>query len=203
MKNINEEEGEDTKIMRLRSEEILHTLTVSAIENMKERAAYEGEKRGQQKPILTKRKKYWRKDLRANKALIYLKEKALQKLRNHSIKVKRTKIRDARIRNNRIFQEDQRMFYRKTRGTKQLKGKVLKMEKLEKFWVGMWADNTKTPQRKWLNKVAQKIGQKIRNVQGFMITEKKLYKAVEKRKSWSTLGINRVQSFWCKKLTGT
>ena len=133
MKNINEEEGEDTKIMRLRFEEILHTLTVSAIENMKERAAYEGEKRGQQKPILTERKKYWRKDLRANNALIYLKEKALQKLRSHSIKVKRTKIRDARIRNNRIFQEDQRMFYRKTRGTKQLKGKVLKMEKLEKF----------------------------------------------------------------------
>ena len=30
MKNINEEEGEDTKIMRLRFEEILHTLTVSA-----------------------------------------------------------------------------------------------------------------------------------------------------------------------------
>lgn len=67
----------------------------------------------------------------------------------------------------------------------------------------MWADNTKTPQRKWMNKVAQKIGQKITNLQRFMITEKKLCKAVEKRKSWSTLGINRVQSFWWKKLRGT
>ena len=58
-----------------------------------------------------------------------MKEKALDKLRYHNIKMKRIKIKDARIRNNKMFQEDQRMFYRKTQGTKQLKGKVPKMEK--------------------------------------------------------------------------
>ena len=34
-------------------------------------------------------------------------------------------------RNNRMFQEDQKMFYRKTQGTKQLKEKVSKMENLK------------------------------------------------------------------------
>ena len=56
--------------------------------------------------------------------------KVLDKLRYHKIKMKCIKIKDARIRNNKIFQEDQGMFYRKTQGTKQLKGKVPKMERV-------------------------------------------------------------------------
>ena len=59
-------------------------------------------------------------------------------------------------------------------GTKQLKGKVPKMEKFEEFWAGIWEDNTKTPQRKWRNTVAKKIGQKVTNVQEFTITEKEV-----------------------------
>ena len=45
--------------------------------------------------------------------------------------MKRIKIKDARIRNNKIFQEDQGMFYRKTQGTKHLERKVTDMEKVE------------------------------------------------------------------------
>ena len=59
------------------------------------------------------------------------------------------------------------MFYRNTQGTKQLKGKVPEMEKFEEFWGGIWKDNTKTPQQKWMNTVAKKIGQKVTNVQKF------------------------------------
>ena len=59
--------------------------------------------------------------------------------------MKRLKIKDARIRNNKMFQEDQGMFYRKTQGTMQLKRKVPRMEKFEEFWARIWEDNTKTP----------------------------------------------------------
>ena len=45
---------------------------------------------------------------------------------------------------NTMFQEDQEI-YRKTQGTKQLKGKVPRMKKFEEFWAGIWEDNTKTP----------------------------------------------------------
>ena len=37
MKNINKEEDEETKIMRLKFEEILHALTASAKKNIEER----------------------------------------------------------------------------------------------------------------------------------------------------------------------
>ena len=72
-------------------------------------------------------------------------EKALDKLRYCNIKMNRLKIKDTRIRNNKMFQKDQGMFYRKTQGTKQLKRKIPNMEKYEEFWAGLWVDNTKTP----------------------------------------------------------
>ena len=74
--------------------------------------------------------------------------------------MKRIKIKDARKKNNKMFQEDQRIFYRKTQGMKQLKQKVPKMEKIEKLWEGIWEDNTTTPERKWTDTVAKKRGQK-------------------------------------------
>ena len=109
-----------------------------------------------EKEILQKLKKWADLQLSRNEELICVKEKALDKLRYHNIKMKRIKIKDTRIGNNKMFQEDQGMFYRKMQGTKQLKGKVPKMEKFEEFWAGIWEDNTKTPQRKWMNTVAKK-----------------------------------------------
>ena len=45
--------------------------------------------------------------------------------------MKLIKIKDTRVCNNKMFQEDQGMFYRKTQGTKQLKGEVPKTKKIE------------------------------------------------------------------------
>ena len=64
---------------------------------------------------------------------------------------------------NTKLQEDQEI-YRKTQGTKQLKGKVPRMKKIEEFWAGIWGDNSRTPKPKWLNRVAKKMGQKVANV---------------------------------------
>ena len=89
-----------------------------------------------------------RQQLNRNEELICVKEEALDKLRYRNIKMKRIKIKYGRIRNNKMFQEDQGMFYRKTQETKQPKGKVPRLEKFEEFWVGIWEDTTKNPKRK-------------------------------------------------------
>ena len=99
-----------------------------------------------------------------------------------------------------MFQEDQGAFYRKTQGTEQLRGEVPDMEKFEEFWGGIWEDETKTPNRKWMNTVAKKIREKVKNVQEFTITEKNFYDIVKKRKNWSAPGIDGIQNFWWKKL---
>ena len=84
-----------------------------------------------EKEILQKLKKWADQQLNRNEELICVKEEALHKFRYCNIKMKRLKITDARIRNNKMFQEDQRMFYRKTQGTKQLKGNYLEWKNLK------------------------------------------------------------------------
>ena len=99
-----------------------------------------------------------------------------------------------------MFQEDQGAFYRQTQGTEQLRGEIPDMEKFEEFWGGIWEDETKTPNRKWMNTVAKKIREKVKNVQEFTITEKNFYDIVKNRKNWSAPGIDGIQNFWWKKL---
>ena len=77
-----------------------------------------------EKKILQKLKIWVDTQQNRNEELIYVKEKPLDELRYRNIK-------DAMKRNNRMFQEDQKIFYRKTQGTKQLKEKVSKMENLK------------------------------------------------------------------------
>ena len=155
-----------------------------------------------EKEIVQKLKEWAGQQLNKNEDLLLVKERALDELRYRNVKLKRIKNRDARVRNNRMFQEDQGAFYRKTQGTEQLRGEVPDMEKFEEFWGGIWEDETKTPNRKWMNTVAKKIREKVKNVQEFTITEKNFYDIVKQRKNWSAPGIDGIQNFWWKKLKG-
>ena len=65
------------------------------------------------KGILQKLKKWTDQQLNRNEELIYVMKKAPDKLRYFYIKMKRMKIKDARIRNNKMFQEDRGMFYKR------------------------------------------------------------------------------------------
>ena len=65
------------------------------------------------KGILQKLKKWTDQQLNRNEELICVMKKAPDKLRYFYIKMKRMKIKDARIRNNKMFQEDRGMFYKR------------------------------------------------------------------------------------------
>ena len=102
-----------------------------------------------------------------------------------------------------MFEEDQAIFFRKTQGAKEKKGKVPKIEKFEGFLAGIWENETQTPHRKWMNMVARKLSEKVTDVQEFKTDDKKLYETVKKRKNWTAPGTDGIQNFWWKKLTGT
>ena len=139
------QEGPNRRIRKLEKQikELRQILAWTSNEIHRRKVKWKSTKK--EKEILQKLKKWADQQLNRNEELICVKEKALDKLRYCNIKMKRLKIKDARIRNNKMFQEDQGMFYRETQGTKQLKGKVPRMEKFEDFWAGIWADNIKTP----------------------------------------------------------
>ena len=123
-------------------------------------------------------------ELRREKDLKYVKEKALDEL-NYLTKLIRTKLRDDRTRYNRMFREDEGMFYRKTQRMSEKKGKIPHIVKFEEFWAGIWEDESKTPHRKWMSTITQKIRAKVVDVQEFTITQEKMYSIVKSRKKWS------------------
>ena len=84
-----------------------------------------------------------------------------------------------------------------------MQGKLPKIEKFEEFWAGIWEDDTKIPQRKWMNTIARKITEKVTNVQELVITEEILYSTVKKQKNWSAPGIYGIPNFYWKMLRGT
>ena len=142
----NSKDGPNRRIRKLekRIKELRQILAWTSNEIHRRRVKRKSTKK--EKEILQKLKELSDQRLTRNEDLIFVKEKALDEFRYRKMKLKRMKIKDARIRNNRMFQEDQEMFYGKTQGTKQLKGKVPEMEKFEEFWAGIWEDNTKIPQ---------------------------------------------------------
>jgi len=142
-------------------------------------------------------------ELRRENVLKYVKEKALDELRYYLTKLKKTRLRDDRIRYNRMFREDQGMFYRKTQGMREKKGNAPHIAKFEEFWAGIWEDDSKTPHRKWMSTIAQKIKSKVVDIQDFTIREEKMHSIVKRRKNWSAPGIDGIQNFWWKKLKGT
>ena len=70
------------------------------------------------------------------------------------------RIRDEKIKNNRMFREDEGMFYRKINYTKERYGAVPDIEKFVYFWAGIWEDEISTPYWRWTRTVAEKIRQK-------------------------------------------
>ena len=66
--------------------------------------------------------------------MIHLKERTLDELSYRITKLKHVRIRDARICNNRIFEQDQGKLYKRTQRTMLGKEKVPIIEKFEGFW---------------------------------------------------------------------
>ena len=71
------------------------------------------------------------------------------------------------------------------------------------FWGGIWQNNIKTPKRKWMQTVANKIKDKVMQVEDMTINMGMLPHILKKRKNWSAPGIDGIQNFWWKKLTST
>ena len=129
-----------------------------------------------------------------NEDLLKMKEIWLEELRYRKTKLGKIRIRGEKIKNNRMFREDEGMFYRKINNTKERQGTVPDIEKFVDFWAGIWEDETSTSYRRWMRTVAEKIRAKIISVEELTITEEKLYKIIRKRKIWSAPGIDGIQN---------
>ena len=102
-----------------------------------------------------------------------------------------------------MFEEDEGNFFRNTADKKEHKGTVPSIDRLVTFWGGIWGGDTKTPKRKWMQTVANKIKDKVTQVEEMTVGMGKLQHILKKRKNWLAPGIDGIQNFWWKKLTST
>ena len=72
-----------------------------------------------EKKSMQKLEKWADQQIKRNDVLLYVKERALDELRYCKVKLETTKSRDAKIRNNRMLEEDQIISFRKTQGAKE------------------------------------------------------------------------------------
>ena len=77
------------------------------------------------------------------------------------------------------------------------------MEKFVNFWANIWEDESPTPQRKWMDKIKQKMIERVYHVDQLSINEEDLGNIIKKRKNWSAPGIDAIPNYWWKVLPST
>ena len=108
------------------------------------------------------------------------------------VKLIKTRIIDARMRNNQMFEEDKGNFFRNTADKKEYKGTVPSIDRFVTFWGGIWEDDTKAPKRKWMQTVANKITDKVTQEQEMTVDMGKLQHILKKRKNRSAPWIDGI-----------
>ena len=63
------------------------------------------------------------------------------------------------------------------------------MDKFVKFWVGIWEKDDRTPNMPWMEKIQEKLKEKITSVKEFEITENGLISEIEKKKKLDSPGV--------------
>ena len=102
-----------------------------------------------------------------------------------------------------MFEKDKGKFFRNTANKKEYKGMVPSIDQFVTFWSGIWEDDSRTPERKWMQTVTKKIKDKVMPVEEMIVNMGKLLHILKKRQNWPAPGIDGIQNFWWKKLTST
>ena len=101
-----------------------------------------------EKRILERLRSKVQNKLVKNEEFLKAKEIWLEELRYRKTKLGKIRTRDEKIRNNKMFREDEGRFYRKINNAKGRRGTVPDIEKFVEFWAGIWEDETSTPHRR-------------------------------------------------------
>ena len=124
-----------------------------------------------------------RSSLSYKASILKEKELWLDELRCRKAELNKVRTRDAKIRNKRMFKDDERRFYRSINCINNKKGEFPDMEKFVGFWTEIWEDETETPHKKWMDNVSEKIRAKVQQADDLVITERTLYEIIRKRKN--------------------
>ena len=127
------------------------------------------------------------------------KEVWIDKLRYKRVKLVKMIERGKKFMDNNIFEGDHKSFFKRIEDNTEYEGAMPKMDKFVKFWVGIWEKDDCTPNMPWMEKIQEKLKEKITSVKEFEITKNGLISEIKKKKNCAASGVDRIQNFWWKR----
>lgn len=76
---------------------------------------------------------------------------------------------------------------------------MTEMDKYVTFWGGIWERDNRTPNMLWMEKIQEKLKEKITSLKEFDIIKNGLNSKTIKRKNWTAQGVNGIQNFCWKR----
>ena len=122
------------------------------------------------------------------------KEVWIDKLRYKRVKLVKMIESGKRIMDKNIFERDHKNFFKRIEDSTEYEGAMPEMDKFVKFWVGIWEKDDRTPNMPWMEKIQEKLKEKITSVKEIEITENGLISEVKKKKNWTAPGVNGIQN---------
>ena len=96
---------------------------------------------------------------------------------------------------NNVFERDQKNVFKRIEDCTEYKGAMPEMDKVVKFWGGIWENDDRTPSMPWMEKIKEVLKEKITSVKEFDIKKNGLISEIKKKINWATPGVDGIQNF--------
>src|SRR6266550_4391650 len=135
--------------------------------------------------------------------IVLLEEQLKQKINAIAGRIRRYKDNEERKKQNLLFSENEKLFYRKYTNQQAKAEKIPKKEEIEKFWKNIIGNkSTINENPEWMKGIEKKTS-KIEEPIFTEIGIGKLKAAIAKTQNWKATGVDRIHNYYIKKLTST
>ena len=142
-------------------------------------------------------------ELRTENELNSLKEKWIDRKRMYEVKLRKTEEKDKRKRNNNLFKNNEGKLYKSLDTSDSYEGEIPAIETFKEFWGNIWRDESKTPNKPWMEKVKTQLGESVVVIEDLYFCEAELKVVIKKKKNWTAAGIDGIPNYWWKSLKST
>lgn len=162
----------------------------------------QGEHQGKRKKNKLQ-KIYQKYNINDEKDLPLVEEQLKQEIKATAGRLRRYKDNDAKKKQNQMFTENEKLFYRKYLSQQAKVEKIPQKEEIEEFWKKILENKpTIEANQDWIRSIEKKTA-RIEETSFSRLTIEKLEGVIKKAKNWKATGVDRVHNYYIKKLTAT
>ena len=151
---------------------------------------------------LRKKRKIIRKyRLKKEEDIVSAQERLKQKIQAKALRLNRFDKRSKQYRQNKLFREDQKRFYRELGKTSIKVEEPPAKEEIKAFWNAIWSSETKhNESAEWIKK-EEELHHDVKEQEWLEITPEEVTSAISDTHNWKAPGVDKVHNYWLKKLT--